>query len=292
MSQLSKHANRSSRIGKLLGGSVATPAQALTNAYIARVVADGGEVIDQAKVLADFQTILDNNLYSNLALAEAAKYGLKKDGSGNISVLYNLTNVNDSTQGTLANQPNYNASPDRITPNGTTDYFTAGNPAAFQITSAITVVVISKAVTETPGVSHGLIRKGSGTTSARSYIINQVTGASDTVGFSISADGGAVNLKEYRFTVANWRTTYKALAFTFSMNTLKVYENYVENTTPTKTTDGTVNSLYNTADPLGLLAMLTGSTPSLYANHDVKAFYVFNKALSGAEMTAISTLGV
>lgn len=266
-------------------------AEILTNAYIARVVADGGTVIDQAKVLADFQTLLDNNLYSNLVLAEAAKYGLKKDGSGNISVLYNLTNANDSTQGTLANQPNYNTSPDRITPNGTTDYFSGGNPAAFQITSAITVIVISKAVTEIPESIRVLLRKGS-TTNGRSFTIQQQASVSDTVSVAVSANGVGVNVKDYRWTVTNWRTAYKSLAFTFSANTLKVYEDYVENTSPTNAYDGTVNSLYNTTDPLGLLCMLTGTTPSLYADHLVKAVYVFNKALSNAEMTAISTLGV
>ena len=59
-------------------------------AYKARVLADGGEVIDEAETLSAFQFLINQGVYGIARTFIGAKYGMKRNGSGHITKLYSL----------------------------------------------------------------------------------------------------------------------------------------------------------------------------------------------------------
>lgn len=78
-----------------------------TQAYITRVEADGGTVIDVAMVDAAYQLLDDYTLAPIVWVG--ANFGVKKDGSNLVSKLYDLSdNDHDHVQATAANQPFWN----------------------------------------------------------------------------------------------------------------------------------------------------------------------------------------
>jgi len=75
-----------------------------TYAYQARVVADGGTVINIAMVDNAYKLLADNSLSPVVWLD--ANFGVKKDGSNKVSKLYDITdNDFDATQATSGAQP-------------------------------------------------------------------------------------------------------------------------------------------------------------------------------------------
>ncbi len=80
-----------------------------TEAYIARVEADGGTVINEQLVNDAYQFLADHSL-SPLVWVDA-NFGVKKDGSNKVSKLYDLSSGNkDAAQVTADNQPTWTAS--------------------------------------------------------------------------------------------------------------------------------------------------------------------------------------
>ena len=59
-------------------------------AYKARVLADGGEIIDEAETLSAFQFLINQGVYGIARTFIGAKYGMKRNGSGHITKLYSL----------------------------------------------------------------------------------------------------------------------------------------------------------------------------------------------------------
>lgn len=57
-------------------------------AYKARVLADGGEIIDEAETLSAFQFLINQGVYGIARTFIGAKYGMKRNGSGHITKLY------------------------------------------------------------------------------------------------------------------------------------------------------------------------------------------------------------
>ena len=60
----------------------------------------------------------------------------------------------------------------------------------------------------------------------------------------LSADGGNVNLKLYQGSQNVLDSTWHHFAYTFNTNVLKLYVDGTLDSSPTKTTDGTVNSIF------------------------------------------------
>lgn len=76
-----------------------------TIAYIQRVEADGGEVINKEYTNNVYKKLLELNLLSNLSFWYDAKCGIKKNINNNVSKMYSLTNQNDIIQNESTQQP-------------------------------------------------------------------------------------------------------------------------------------------------------------------------------------------
>lgn len=59
-------------------------------AYKARVLADGGEIINEAETLSAFQFLISQGIYGIARTFIGAKYGMKRNDSGHITKLYSL----------------------------------------------------------------------------------------------------------------------------------------------------------------------------------------------------------
>lgn len=86
-------------------------------------------------------------------------------------------------------------------------------------------------------------RYGSG--SNRGWLMQVIPSTGKLLVF-ISADGGAVNVKNYSSSVTGLSDgLWHHVAFTWSSGTLKLYIDGVEDTSPTKTTDAAITTIYN-----------------------------------------------
>ena len=59
-------------------------------AYKARVLADGGEIINEEETLSAFKFLINQGVYGIARTFIGAKYGMKRNGSGHITKLYSL----------------------------------------------------------------------------------------------------------------------------------------------------------------------------------------------------------
>lgn len=59
-------------------------------AYKARVLADGGEIINEAETLSAFKFLIDQGIYGLARTFVGAKYGMKRNELGHITKLYSL----------------------------------------------------------------------------------------------------------------------------------------------------------------------------------------------------------
>lgn len=171
---MSNH-NRNRSFG---GSSLVSPAQILSNAEVARDVADGGTFYDQSSLTSYYQSLIDANQLTKIAHIEDARWGSKIDGSNNTSVWYDLSTV-DMAQGTLANQPTWtlNSGDPYLAFNGTTNYLVAesnrwvgGDLGTFDASKGWNLKVrIRRGAT---GVAHILCGKSTGSTKGISISIS------------------------------------------------------------------------------------------------------------------------
>lgn len=124
----------------VVGQALIDPASArgLANAYQGRVELDGGAVISMTAVEAFYQMLLDNGIAtSDAVIALSPNFGIKKDGSGNVSKWYNAGGGGasfDAIQATSGSQPVWTANQQNSLPtiifDGSADFMRAGNPTA------------------------------------------------------------------------------------------------------------------------------------------------------------------
>lgn len=82
------------------------PLQSETTTQINRIVADGGVIIDRVFLNNSIYALKQLGIYGNAKLLTDANFGVKKDGSGTVSKLYDISgNNNDAMQATGASQP-------------------------------------------------------------------------------------------------------------------------------------------------------------------------------------------
>lgn len=73
---------------------------------IARIVADGGTIVDRPWLCSIIRSLKVLGIYSSCKFLADANFGVKKDGAGAVSKLYDISgNNNDAVQATGANQP-------------------------------------------------------------------------------------------------------------------------------------------------------------------------------------------
>ncbi len=68
---------------------------ALFNAHKARVVADGGFIPREASLLSEIQFLVNNGMWNRTGAYCAPDWGIKQNGSGNVTKLYGLANSPD-----------------------------------------------------------------------------------------------------------------------------------------------------------------------------------------------------
>jgi hypothetical protein len=76
-------------------------------AHIARVIADGGTVPEQAKMVSMVKKLMAANLWNNCVFFGLPLGGVKKDGNQFVSKVYDLKANADLVQGTGTSQPKY-----------------------------------------------------------------------------------------------------------------------------------------------------------------------------------------
>ena len=106
----------------------------------ARVIADGGTVVDSWWLNYFIRTLKDKGLYTSCKFLADANFGVKKDGGNAVATLYDISgNNNDATQGTGANQPIWTAAQQNgkagLVFDGTDDLLNAGADATLQPTT-------------------------------------------------------------------------------------------------------------------------------------------------------------
>lgn len=113
-----------------------------------------------------------------------------------------------------------------------------------------------------------------------------------TVEAEVSADGssGPSVFKQYQSVALFDDGSYHHIGFTFASNVLKLYVDGIElvGAALTKTQDGTVNTLFaNTTDPVQIGSILLGGVPGLAFDGLIDEPLWWDKALTGAEVTAL-----
>lgn len=138
-----------------------------TSTYISRVEADGG-VVPKKGILNEWVKLLKNNsLYTGLTLSLGASYGHKKDGSSNVSKIYDLKG-GDASQATLAQQAVWadniqNAKPAFSFPDANTRFY-RGVSSAGTNPKDVTVYFVLQADDAARSTIFGLQSSSSGTT--------------------------------------------------------------------------------------------------------------------------------
>lgn len=78
--------------------------ETLFDAHKARVIADGGTVPREAALLSEIQFLVNNGMWSRIGAYCAPDWGVKQDGSGNVTKLYGLGNSPDFVAVTVAGE--------------------------------------------------------------------------------------------------------------------------------------------------------------------------------------------
>lgn len=99
MTFISKSNVLASRSLGAVEGLTQTPAQAYAD-YAARVVADGGEIIDPAACLAAFTAAINGGYFGGLAVAYSPRWGVKRTGSASPYTLQKVYNLRGNIDGT------------------------------------------------------------------------------------------------------------------------------------------------------------------------------------------------
>jgi hypothetical protein len=128
---------------EIFKAAVAKRVEPETTIQINRIVADGGVVIDPVFMNSTIKLLKSLGIYGNAKLLTDANFGVKKDGSGAISKLYDISgNNNDATQSTGASQPIWSLVNGRgvITYDGVNNWLDCGNnPSMDNIITASTI---------------------------------------------------------------------------------------------------------------------------------------------------------
>lgn len=114
-----------------------------TRQQIGRILSDGGTVIDIPWMDSVIRTLKILGIYSNCKLLTDANFGVKKDITGAVSKLYDISgNNNDAVQATGASQPIWSLVNGRgvITYDGSNDFLNAGNSPYFNTIGSFTVM--------------------------------------------------------------------------------------------------------------------------------------------------------
>jgi len=232
----------------------------------------------------------------NIALTDAQIFSLYNDSiPADVSGMTGMqgwwrfeNNGNDSSPNGFTLTTSASAAREMMVFNGTSSYLECANASALQITSALSCIVWLKLDSSTPSGNKHIIGKWNTVSGSwRSWRIAKTTTANQYV-FMLdgTGTGNATYAKQYRFTVTD-ATALNQIAFTWSSASgLKVYWNGTDVTAScTKTSDGTVTSLYNpTSQPVTAGVGSTGDAD--YMAGRISQFTITNTVLAAADILA------
>jgi hypothetical protein len=253
-----------------------------------RIEADGGVVIDLPFMNRVIYTLKALGIYSNCKLLTDANFGVKKDITGAVSKLYDISgNNNDAIQATGASQPIWSLVGGKgvITYDGSNDHLSAVDSDDWTFGSGNFSIYIDIKVLQMPTVYYSLI--GQGASGSNYWIVflhadgklsfNAVNGGVDVCSFTVPFTP-QFNVKYNISIIRNGNTWYL----------------YINDTPMTKTlTWGSYsNSLGNNAASLDIGRRDRGLY-DLYLKGSMNKTIVFKgTALSQSQIATLNALGL
>jgi hypothetical protein len=167
------------------------------------------------------------------------------------------------------------------------DYAYAADSASLDITNNLTVMLWIRGADSTPDLGERILSKYKTSDGNRSWMISSGSnaGEGDQVQVYISDDGsfGVGHRKQYLSSVSPIVDgAWHHFAFTFASGALKLYMDGVEDTTPTKTVDDAITTIYAGAAPVVLGA--NGDLGERWGSGYLDEIKVFSEALSANQI--------
>lgn len=252
-----------------------------TEAYISRVEADGGVVINEQMVNDAYQLLADHSL-TPLAWVDA-NFGVKKDGSDYVSKLYDLTSNNyDATQATSSAQPKWYANQQ----NSMASIFFDGGDFLTEGTnlgkpSSYTSSMIIRATDISTSPQYVWANYGAETYSYW-YSALKISGASNgALSSCITNQAGTVFTYAYTAGSTINATDYYLISDRYATGASTLYK-YVDTASKSFTyadTSATTNSGTSNSFSIGRLGNFNGG----YFNGYIGSFCMFNSSLSDTD---------
>ena len=278
----------SSQIDKIYLGDTevwsAIPAD--VKAHIARVIADGGTVPEQATMVAMVKKLIAANLWDSCVFFGLPLGGVKKDGNEYVSKMYDLKGNADLSQATGTAQPKYD--------NGALLYdggdsvisnvLPFGNPIRSATVETSVFMMIKCAPTSV--FQHLISRYTTGN------LVFIMSNGPESPYFNrfralIGANSGTT-AKIYYCSTDVFDNNWHQIGFTYINNDLKLYLNgHLD--TPLKTFDNVSTVLKNDGLELSLGKFNSGDYP-LSNGNKTGISLIFNKALTQSEASTLNTI--
>ena len=183
---------------------------------------------------------------------------------------------NDAAQATNDNQPELVS--DGMEFDGSSTFLNCGNDSSLNLSNNISMCAWIYN-SDGPSNNRYLLGKWNYPANKRAYAIGIYMSVFKAY---VGADGSSTNSKNYSLSASE--NVWNFCVATFATNNLKMYVNAIEGA-PHKITDGTVNSLYSTTEPLIIGAASTAPDNVMVGvSNDLR---IYNKALSATEISAI-----
>jgi hypothetical protein len=161
----------------------------------------------------------------------------------------------------------------------TDDYVQAPDATDLAFGAAMTVFGVVKIAT--PGATAAIVDQYD-TNAARAFAAFATTGGK--LRAILSADGGSTNVKDYTGSQTFADNTWRSFAITYAAGTTTLYVNALADGSPTKTTDNTVASLFNTTANLMIGASLATAAAANNLTGSEAAIALFPTALSAFDV--------
>jgi len=257
-------------------------------AHIARVIADGGTVPEQAKMVSMVKQLMANNLWDNCVFFGLPLGGVKKDGNQFVSKVYDLKGNADLLQGTGTAQPKYQSDGSLLFDGGdlllSTTISTLNPIRTITTNMSVSLWMNIKSTTFDQAIFG---RWGTGTSANSDWLI--YIPASGLL--SVYIAGVSATSKFFRTTVSMVNRGLTHFAFTYNGNAmdgsvngvLKLYINGVEHS-PTKTTNNNSTTLYSNDKQLQISGFNTMLNNPINNGGYVSLLQAYNSTLTAEQI--------
>jgi len=258
-------------------------------AHIARVLADGGTVPEQVKMVSMVKQLMAANLWNNCVFFGLPLGGVKKDGNQFVSKVYDLKNNADLVQATGTRQPTYYNDGSLLFDGGDcmlSATLGVANPIRTITTNmSVSLWIDIKSATYDQAIFD---RWGTGSSANSNWLIYiQASGLLRVyiTGISTAAKIFATTVSMVNRGLTHFTFTYNGNAMDGSVNgMLKLYINGVEHS-PTKVTSLNSTTLYSNDKQLQISGFNASTVNNLIKNSGYVVLpMVFNSTLTDAQV--------